>query len=183
MLRKILFALACMCSGMIVKGQNFGLSTNLLGYADFGTLNIEASYALARHWSVSAGAGYNPFSYNVKGRTVRNRQRSVSAGTRYWPWHAFSGWWLSCAFRYEEYSTAGIISPRSLQGDRLGASIGGGYSYMVFPWMNVEVGAGVWGGHDAFSEYSCADCGRLVGEGRRFFLLPADIVLALTFIF
>ena len=47
----------------VLGAQNVALSTNLAGYAFLGTMNVEASYALAQHWSVNAGMRYNPFTF------------------------------------------------------------------------------------------------------------------------
>ena len=42
----------------------FSVSTNILDYARLGTVNVDASYGLSRHWSILAGARYNPFTFN-----------------------------------------------------------------------------------------------------------------------
>ena len=68
-------------------GQKVSVSTNVLGYLNFGTLNAEVSYAPHRHWSLSAGARYNPFSFSRDGQPMRSRQQAYSIGTRFWPWH------------------------------------------------------------------------------------------------
>ena len=47
-------------SAWSAHAKKFSLSTNLLGYTELGTLNIGASYAVARRWSVIAGIRYNP---------------------------------------------------------------------------------------------------------------------------
>ena len=39
------------------------ISTNVAGYANLLTLNAEASVPVARHWTLNAGAKYNPFSF------------------------------------------------------------------------------------------------------------------------
>lgn len=181
----IILALAVLphCAG----AQEFAVPTNLADYADLGTLNLEASYGIARHWSLVAGAKYNPFTYNPDSdRTVQKRQRSVSAGARYWPWHIFSGWWLSGAVRYQEYNEGGL-SPAAArmtsEGDRFGGSLAVGYTYMLSPKFNIDIGAGVWSGYDIYKTYSCPTCGRKIDEGRRFFILPSDIMLALSYIF
>lgn len=183
MTKRIAVIVALLFFGLCAGGQEFGISTNMIDYVNMGTLNIEASYAMSRHWSLSAGVKYNPFSYRTDTGTVRNCQRSVSAGARFWPWHTYSGWWLSGALRYQEYNIAGIGTTGSSQGDRLGASVSGGYSYMLSPRLNVEFGAGIWGGYDSYSEYACSDCGRKVAQGQKFFILPCGLLLALTYIF
>ena len=72
--------------------QNVALSTNLAGYAFLGTMNLEASYALAQHWSVNAGMRYNPFTFGPEDSRIQARQQAYALGARYWPWHIYSGW-------------------------------------------------------------------------------------------
>ena len=43
--------------------QQFSVSTNLAGWADFGTANLEAGTAIARHVSLHAGFRYNPWTF------------------------------------------------------------------------------------------------------------------------
>lgn len=167
----------------VLYGQEFAVSTNFADYADFGTLNIEASYGLAQHWSLNAGMKYNPFTYNPDGEQLQKRQRSLSAGARYWPWHIYSGWWLSGAVRVQEYNIGGITSPETTEGNRFGGGLGLGYTCMLSPKFNLDIGAGFWSGYDVYTTYSCPTCGRKIAEGRKFFFLPADILLALSYIF
>lgn len=167
----------------VLYGQEFAVSTNFADYADFGTLNIEASYGLAQHWSLNAGMKYNPFTYNPDGEPLQKRQRSLSTGARYWPWHIYSGWWLSGAVRVQEYNIGGITSPETTEGNRFGGGLGLGYTCMLSPKFNLDIGAGFWSGYDVYTTYSCPTCGRKIAEGRKFFFLPADILLALSYIF
>ena len=165
--------------------QEFSVSTNFADYATLGTLNLEASYGVARHWSIVTGVKYNPFSFTPgEDNTVRMRQRSVSTGARYWPWHIFSGWWMSGLVRYQEYNESGLREqPTSSEGDRFGTGVGIGYTYMLTPKLNIDIGAGVWAGMDIYKTYSCATCGRKIDEGRKIFILPSEIMLALSYIF
>ena len=115
------------------SGQEFSVSTNIVGYLNLGTMNVEASYAPDRHWSLTASARYNPFSFSRDGQPMRHRQQSYSIGTRYWPWHIYSGWWVAAKLQYQEYSMGGVISPETEEGDRWGAGLTAGYTYMVHP--------------------------------------------------
>ena len=54
----IMAAAALTCTEAIA--QKISVSTDLLGYANLGTLNLDASYALSRRWSLVAGVIYNP---------------------------------------------------------------------------------------------------------------------------
>lgn len=183
MKRLLSVAALLLASLWTVKAQELALSTNVMDYVNFGTLNVEASYGFARHWSVNAGMKYNPFSFE-EGRDMKlNKQRSYSAGARFWPWHIYSGWWLSGALRYQEYSWGGFVSPQTSEGDRYGGGVGGGYTYMLNSHINVDVGAGVWAGYDVYRTYACQTCGKEIENGGKYFVLPGDIKLAVTYIF
>jgi len=163
--------------------QEFALSTNMLDYANFGTVNLQASYGFDRHWSLNAGMKYNPFSFNEGESESRNKQLSYSVGARFWPWHIYSGWWLSGGVRYQEYNSGGITSVQTSEGDRFGGSLGGGYTYMLNTHLNLDFGVGIWGGYDIFTTYACQTCGKVISDGRKYFVRPSDIMLALTYIF
>ena len=91
-----LAALLLLLSEPLSAGK-FSLSTDLLGYAALGTLNLDGSYAVSRRWSLTAGARYNPFTFR-KGEPQKQfqyRQQSYYLGARLWPWHTMSGWWFA----------------------------------------------------------------------------------------
>lgn len=165
--------------------QNTAISTNMADYAMLGTMNIALSHSASRHWSLEAGAKYNPFSFNEGDaeKQRQNRQMLFSAGVRYWPWHVFSGWWFSGKAQYQEYNQGGILSRETSEGDRFGGSFGAGYTYMLRKHLNLEFGLGMWAGYDSFVTYDCPRCGVSVDSGKKFFLLPNDIILALTYVF
>ena len=168
-----------------LAAQKASVSTNLAGYVNLATLNIETSFPVSRHWSICAGAKYNPFTFNLgKGREdARSKQQAYYAGTRYGPWNVYSGWWLSGKVMYQEYNTGGIFSPETREGDRIGMSLGGGYSHMIGKRLNIEFGAGIWSGMDWFTKYSCPVCGNVEASGKKVFILPSDIIVALSYIF
>lgn len=156
-----------------------------MGYAALGTLNLDASYAVSRHWSLTLGARYNPFTFH-KGdpqRQFQSRQQSYSVGARMWPWHIWSGWWFASKLRYQEYNQGGILSRETTEGDRVGVGLYSGYTYMVSSHFNVEFGIGLWTGADFYTRYSCPTCGQTLDKGRRGFLLPDDIMISLAYVF
>ena len=163
--------------------QEWSLSTNAADYADFGTLNAEMGYAVARHWNITAGVRYNPFSFRSDGEPMQNRQRTFSAGVRYWPWHIYSGWWLGGKAQFQEYNRGGIRSPRTREGERVGGGLSAGYAYMLAPWLNLDLGLGLWAGQDRFTIYSCPVCGLTEDRGRAFFVLPNEVLVTLSVIF
>ena len=181
----MLLVSVALLSGQLCMAQKFSVSTDVLGYADLCTFNVEGSYALSRHWSLVAGARYNPFTFR-KGdpeKQFQNRQQSYSAGVRYWPWHVWSGWWFATKLRYQEYNTGGILSRTTKEGDRLGGGIYGGYTHMLTPHLNIEFGVGLWGGYESETRYSCPLCGRLLTFEKGLFIRPDDISISLVYVF
>lgn len=166
-------------------GQKGSVSTDLVGYLNFVTMNVEASYPIARHWSVNAAVRYNPFTFDLgEGKEdARNRQQTYAAGMRWWPWNVFSGWWLAGKIQYQEYNVGGIVSDKTSEGDRYGAGISAGYAYMIGKHFNMEFGAGLWSGLDRYSKYSCPVCGTTESSGRKIFILPTDIIIAFSYVF
>ena len=163
--------------------QEMSLSTNVADYISGGTLNMEAAYGFARHWSVSAGAKYNPFTFGEGDGEIHLKQRSVSAGARYWPWHIYSGWWMGAGLKYQEFNRGGITSPETMEGDRYGAGLSAGYSRMLGKHLNLDLGMGVWAGYGVYTTYSCPTCGRKLDSGNKAFVLPNDMILGINYIF
>lgn len=166
------------------RAQTFSVATNALDYVNFGTVNVEGEVTTGRHWSLTAVAKYNPFLFKGKeGEPLSARQQLYGAGVRYWPWHVFSGWWAGARIQYQEYNRGGIQSADTDEGDRYGLGLSGGYSYMLTPHWNLDMGIGVWGGYDRYTTYSCPVCGVTRERGSRLFILPSDILLALVYVF
>ena len=154
-------------TSLAAPAQRFNISTNLMEYANLGTLNLDVSYGVARNWSVGAGVRCNPFKFESERRGVFfNRQQSYSVGARYWLWHINTGWWFGSKLRFQD-----------------GVGMYAGYSYMIFPHFNIEFGLGMWGGGGSYRSYSCPVCGITVGEGNKMFILPDDGMIALVYVF
>ena len=174
-----------LCSSNPISAQRISLSTNLLDYACLGTFNVEASYTLSRHWSLTAGARYNPFTFH-KGdpdRQFQYRQQSYAVGARLWPWHSMSGWWFASKVRYQEYNKGGFLSRETEEGDRVGLGLYSGYTYMLSKHLNLEFGLGLWGCHSWYTSYSCPYCGLTVQRGRKWSVLPDDVMISFAYVF
>lgn len=168
-----------------VFAQKFSISTDLLGYAALGTMNADVSYALSRRWSVIAGARYNPFTFREgdRQRQFQYRQQSYSLGVRLWPWHTWSGWWIAGKLRYQEYNFGGVFSRDTEEGDRFGTGFYAGYTHMLAPHFNIEFGFGLWTGLAIYRRYSCPVCGITEEYGRKFFILPDDVMISIAYVF
>ena len=181
--RMILMAVLLSIAFCSARAQKLSVSTNALGYADFLTINAEASVAVARHWSVNAGFMYNPWSFRGEWGEMRDSRRTASAGTRFWFWNVYSGWWLGAKVQWEEYNRGGIRSPRTEEGDAFGAGLSAGYSLMLHRNINLDFGLGFWSGYKKYTVYSCPTCGRIDEQGAKAFILPNDVLVSLMFTF
>ena len=54
---------------------------------------------------------------------------------------------------------------------------------MINKHLNASFGAGVWGGYDKFTKYSCPVCGLTIDKGEKVFFLPDELIVALTYVF
>jgi len=176
----ILFAFAHGASA-----QRWSVSTNLVDWATIGTINLEGSASLAQRVSVQAGFKYNPWTFRADDpdKQFQLRQKTYYAGVRWWPWHVFSGWWMSAYGQYREYNRGGLLSRETEEGDAFGGGVSGGYALMLSESLNVEFGVGLWGGVKDYTRYSCPRCGKILDEGRKAFVEPDDIRISFVFIF
>ena len=182
---RICIAMLMAIPGYSLSAQTFSVSTDVVGLANLGTMNIDASYAVSRRWSLTAGARYNPFTFR-KGdpqEQFQYRQQSYSVGMRVWPWHTWSGWWFAGKLRYQEYNKGGIVSPKTEEGDRFGAGLYAGYTHMLSSHFNLEFGVGLWSGLAVCKEYSCPVCGVTLFDGKKFFMLPDDFMISIAYVF
>lgn len=171
--------------GTIAPAQNVTISTNALDYVNLGALNAEVGIATGRHISIAAGAIYNPWTWgNAERGELQNKQRTFSAGLRWWPWNIWSGWWMSLKGQYREYnSNLFSTDGRTEEGNAFGASFSIGYAIMLGDHFNLDLGAGFWGGSTNYTTYACPTCGRIVENGTKGFFGPNDLRASIVYIF
>lgn len=172
-------------SGGTARAQRFSLSTNAVDWLTLGTMNIEAEGAVARHVTLHVGAELNPwtFRFGDEDRQFEARHISYWGGARWWPWFVYSGWWLEGTARYSVYNIGGIGRTRDTEeGDAYGVGVSGGYTYMLAPNWNLDIGAGAWGGWTNYVRYACPYCGIQTDEGTKAFVLP-DVRIAFMYVF
>lgn len=183
MIRKTLITFIFLSLPLLAGAQQFSLSTNTVDYANFGTVNAEASAAVARHFSVNAGVRYNPWSFGKDDGRMQNKAITASAGFRWWPWNIYSGWWTGARAQWEQYNRGGIRSPETEEGDAYGAALSAGYSLMLHRNFNLDFGIGIWGGYKTYTVYRCPTCGKVMDEGGKLFVMPSDLLVSLMFTF
>ncbi|MCD8312532.1 MAG: DUF3575 domain-containing protein, partial [Bacteroidales bacterium] len=93
------------------------------------------------------------------------------------------GWWIAAKLQYQEYNSGGIVSSRTEEGDRFGAGLTGGYTYMISHRLNLDFGLGFWGGVKKYTKYDCPKCGLTLEGGTRAFISPNDVIIGITYVF
>lgn len=198
MKHRIVLALCLLLSSSIpshLHAQRFSLSTNLLDWANLGTVNLQAGLSFSRHLSIHAAGRYNNWNFGSaeKGTAFQNRARTVSLGMRYWPWNVYSSWWIGAKAQLEEYNRGGFFKRQlTEEGVAAGLALGVGYSRMLSSRWNLDFALGGWFGKAWYTQYRCPRCGRVVSredgtpvrDATRWFLLPSnDIQISLTYVF
>lgn len=167
------------------EAQKVSVSTNFVDWANFGTANLEAGLSLSQHLSLFAGGHYNPWEFKTpKGYMMHNQQSTAYAGVRYWPWYVFSGWWLGAKMQYSSFSRTGVWRPALEEGESVGAGLSFGYTIMLHKNLNLEFGAGIWGGrHLKYNLYECPVCMRIRETGARNFIYPDEVSVSIMYVF
>ena len=165
--------------------QHVSISTNALQWANLGTVNANAGLSVARHFSLEAGARYNPFTFHKSsGMMLRNKQTTAYAGVRWWPWYVFSGWWISGRGQYSRFSDTGIWRYALNEGTGVGLVLSGGYTWMVSKKINIEFSIGGWAGRYLDHKlYHCPSCMEIRESGPKNFIAPDDVSVSFMYMF
>lgn len=176
-------------SDSLFRGWNrykarWSAEVNAVDLAYLGTVNGEIQFAVAQYFSILGQARYNNWTYNAgQENQFESRQRSFAAGVRFWPWYTYSGWWFETKAQYQEYNRGGIGTLQTEEGDAVGGALAAGYSLQISKWLNLDFGLGGWLGNTRYTVYACPNCGKILEEGNKFFILPNEVTIAAMFIF
>ncbi len=170
-----------------LRAQSVAVSADVAQCAFLGTMNLELSWSVAQHWTLSAGARVNPWTFSRQDpqTSIQARQTSFSLGTRWWPWHAFSGWWVGIRAQYTPFfSTTGVWRPALATGSFVGGGLSFGYMYMLTRHLNIEAAlGGVGGWMPSYTLYYSAFHPDVRDAGPRWFIAPELISVTLCYVF
>ena len=180
----IVSAALLMSASVLGHAQRFSVGTDAIEWLELGTMNLEASVAVAQNLTLHAGAGINPWTF-AKGnpeKQLENRVITYWGGARWWPWYVYSGWWAGVNVRYMLYNRGGIFNRQTEEAEAIGGGLMGGYSIMLSDHWNLDLGVGFWSGSKKYTVYECPVCGVVMDEGRKMFFVPdARVVISLIF--
>ena len=190
----LVFVLLCTLS---TRAQNIMVSTNVIDWAEFGTMNIEAGLPLSKHFSVHAQARVNPWVFGLKegdasyddivdldkaGFLIKKTQ--VGLSVRWWPWYVFSGFWMRLKAQYCSYDVGGkFLGQERRIGDGVGAGIGLGYTLMLSRNWNLDFGIGGWGGMTYESVRENVVTPKAPDPEWKKFIFVDDVIVAFVYVF
>lgn len=186
-IRNIIIIIAALLAGnaYTADAQKVSVSTNLLTWANFGTANLEANVSVSKHFTLFAGAKYNPWEIRTKSQvTLLNQQLTGFLGAKYWPWHVYSGWWIGAKAQFQDFDQAGLWSQNLVSGKALGLGLSAGYSVMISEKVNLDLGIGGWGGSVlGYTAYKDLAGLEVAQQGKRGFIFLDNMIVAFTYIF
>lgn len=123
-----------------VRGQMFGLSTNVLGLAT-GTINAGIDFKVSNHWSIEVPVYINPISTDK----LSLLSASLQPALKYWFQNVFVGHYIALSNLSSYYQIA-LRSDAIDKGWLVGGGLSYGYSFILSQrWsMNAEVGFGAY---------------------------------------
>ena len=181
----LLAFLLVFAAGNKCAAQKVSVSTNLVDWAYLWTVNGELGFSVDQHFSVVAGGKVNPWNFEKpNGKDIYNCQSTVYAGARYWPWYVFSGWWMGAKVQYSSFSNTGLFRPELTEGKSVGAGLSAGYTFMINERLNLELGAGFWGGrHFKYNQYDSPEALNLISTAPKNFIAVDNVTIAFMYIF
>lgn len=171
------------------SGNNwYGLSIrNNLAYDATGTPNLGLEVALSKRFTLGVDGSFKPWprflfwDMDTKTNPMQWRHFMVDAELRFYPKQAFSKWFVGVGAVYMHYNVGAIPLPRRLfpsfrderyQGDFVGGTLFGGYSWWLGKHWRIEVEAGAALGYAMYDRFDCPHCGTMLGHENRFAVLP-----------
>lgn len=168
------------------RAQKVAISTNAVNWAYLATVNLEAGVRVHQHFSIQAGARYNPWNFKTQKLSLPlyNHQTTAYAGFRYWPRYVFSGWWFGAQAQLTDYEETGVWRHALDIGKAIGGGMSFGYTLMLYENLNIEFGAGIWAGRRyEHVLYCCPDCMLVRESGPGNFVALNDISISLMYVF
>ena len=148
-------------------------------------MNLEGAVSVSKHFTVFAGVKYNPWEFTTKSNVILiNNQITGYAGAKYWPWHVYSGWWFGAKAQFQDFDQAGFLTENLVSGQALGMGLSAGYTFMLSPHLNIDLGLGGWGGRVLkYTGYEDVVGLEVETTGSKNFVFLDSMVIAIAYIF
>ena len=166
----------------------YGLSLrNNLAYDATGTPNLGMEVTVSKRFTLGVDGGFKHWprflfwDMDTRENPMQWRHFMVDAQLRFYPKQAFTAWFVGLGAVYMHYNIGAVPLPRRLfptfrderyQGDFVGGTLSGGYSWWLGKHWRIEVEAGAALGYAMYDHFDCPHCGTMLGHENRFAVLP-----------
>ncbi len=137
MKKLFLFIGFCLFFVSTASAQRVGVSTNLLGWAAYGTINAGVEAAITPRITLDVDGYYNPFTFD-DGKSAK--LWGVQPELRYWFKTKYTGLYAGVNSLYASYDCG--VSKYRYDGWVTGAGLGVGYSYPIMDRLRIVGGIG-----------------------------------------
>ena len=166
------------------RAQKFSIQTNLVDWALMATFNAEASVSFTQHFSLVAGAKFNPWEFSRDNKpAVTLKQTTAYVGFRYWPWYVNSGFWVGSKLQFQEFHMSGLFGRTIDATGGHGIGLSAGYSIMLNESLNLDLGVGGWGGRFQSWMDSASPNESEPRAGSKLFFYPDAISVSFVYVF
>lgn len=174
-LRSIISTILCLFCILSVKGQEWGIKSNLL-YDATATINAGVEFGVAPKWTVDLSGNFKSWTISDT-RTAKHWL--VQPEARYWLCDRFAGHFFGIHAHGGQYNVGGFkhgfsflgsdfskLKESRYEGWFAGGGIGYGYSWILGRHWNLEAEIGLGYAYTRFDQYPCATCGTKLKEDK-----------------
>ena len=170
------------------KGAVVGIKTNI-PYWGTATPNLGVEFRLAKHWTLEAEVGLNPFTNKHDdgswGKSLKHFR--LHPEVRYWFCESFYGHFLGLHVPYPIYNVSDIkllgTEDERHQGWGTGVGISYGYNWAVGKHWNIEATVGVGYLYLESDKYPCANCGQKMETVKKHYFGPTQAAVSAIYLF
>lgn len=175
----LIVSLLSLCA-LSVKGQSFALRTSGVLWATL-TPNVEVSYVINEHITAHLPLQYNPF---VFGDNSRIQQLTCMPGARYWFKLAHARYFVSAYAIASRFHVGGWFDhDYRYDGKCFGVGVGGGYSWILNKYFNIEAELGVGTAYANYDKCYWPKNSKLFSHEKGFRVFPAKFDVSLVYFF
>ncbi len=170
------------------KGAIVGVKTNI-PYWGTATPNLGVEFRLAKHWTLEAEVGLNPFTNKHDdgsfGKSIKHFR--LHPEVRYWFCESFYGHFLGLHVPYLIYNVSDIkllgTEDERHQGWGTGVGLSYGYSWVVGKHWNIEATVGVGYLYLESDKYPCTNCGQKIETTKKHYFGPTQAAVSAIYVF
>lgn len=180
MKHKILLFIALLIGSIgVAKAQFYSASANMATLLT-GTVDVDASMALNRNWSLHTSLSVNPWRVEQ----FRIQHLMVHPQVRWWTTESYRGFFVGAHTLFAGYHF-GVpkYMTKKYKGVAWGAGLDIGYSWPISTQWNIEAQLGGGWVYADYNILECRNCGEVLGSEQKHLFLPTKAGISIVYLF